>query len=133
MDSYATISHFIAQAPAGSTQDQGQGSGSLPIIMMVLMFVMMYFLLIRPQRKQQKEHQLRIAALKIGDKIVTSSGIHGLVSNVKDSTITVKIADNVKVEMEKTAVASVTKKSEKTESEPVEPVEPEAEVTQAKR
>ena len=89
------------------------------LLMMVLMFVMMYFLLIRPQRKQQKEHQARIAALKIGDKIITSGGIHGLVANVKETTVVVKVADNVKIEMEKSAVANVTKKSDR-ESAPAD-------------
>ncbi|MGK0188664.1 MAG: preprotein translocase subunit YajC [Verrucomicrobiales bacterium] len=105
------LTSFLAQAtpPAG----QSQQSSMFPFIMMILMFVMMYFLLIRPQRKQQKEHQLRLKSLKIGDEVITNGGIHGVVSNVKDSVIKLKVADGVKLDLEKSAVASITKKSDK--------------------
>jgi preprotein translocase subunit YajC len=118
MEILSTITYYLAQAPAG---EPASGGGMLPLVMMVLMFVMMYFLLIRPQRKQQREHRERVAALKIGDKVITSGGIHGLISNVKEATVTVKIADNVKVELEKSAVTGVTKKSDKEPAE--EPAE----------
>ena len=75
----------------------------------VLLFIIMYFLLFRPQMKRQKEQARLISALKTGDRVVTASGIHGMISNVKDRTVIVKIADNVKIEMEKTAIASVVK------------------------
>ena len=75
----------------------------------ILIFVIMYFLLFRPQIKKQKEQARLISTLKTGDHVVTASGIHGMISNVKDRTIIVKIADNVKVEMEKSAVATVLK------------------------
>ena len=101
---------FLAQ---GSPSGQPQGGGSQMMIIMVLMFVMMYFLLIRPQRKQQKEHQERLNSLQIGDEIVTTGGIHGIVSNIKDGIIKLKVADNVKIEMEKSSVASIKKKSDK--------------------
>lgn len=105
---------FLAQAtpPAGSPQ-----SSMMPFIMMILMFVMMYFLLIRPQRKQQKEHQQRLSSLKIGDEVITNGGIHGVVANVREGVIKLKVADNVKLEMEKSAVASITKKSDKGDDE----------------
>jgi len=75
----------------------------------ILIFVIMYFLLFRPQIKRQKEQARLISTLKTGDHVVTASGIHGMISNVKDRTIIVKIADNVKIEMEKSAVATVLK------------------------
>ena len=75
----------------------------------ILIFVIMYFLLFRPQMKRQKEHARLVSALKTGDRVVTASGIHGLISNVKDRTVIVKIADNVKIEMEKSAVTAVVK------------------------
>jgi len=59
--------------------------------------------------RRQKEQAKLVSALKTGDRVVTSSGIHGLISNVKDTTVIVKIADNVKIEMEKTAVTNVVK------------------------
>lgn len=75
------------------------------------MIVIMYYVMIRPQSKRQKEHQRLISSLKTGDRIVTSSGIHGMITNVKDTTVTVKVADNVKIEMEKSAVANVAAKA----------------------
>jgi preprotein translocase subunit YajC len=76
---------------------------------MTLIFVMMYFLLIRPQKKRQMEQQRLVSALKTGDRVVTNAGIHGLISNVKETTVIVKVADNVKIEMEKSAIANVLK------------------------
>ena len=79
------------------------------IVPMTLIFVMMYFLLIRPQKKRQMEQQRLVSALKTGDRVVTNAGIHGLISNVKESTVIVKVADNVKIEMEKSAITNVLK------------------------
>jgi preprotein translocase subunit YajC len=74
--------------------------------------IIFYFIGIRPQARRQKEQQQLISALKTGDRVVTSSGIHGLIANVKESTVIVKVADNVKIEMEKSAIASVAKAAE---------------------
>lgn len=81
----------------------------LPLIIIAVLF---YFLLIRPQQKKQKEHQQLVAAIKTGDKVVTSGGIHGIVANVKETTILLKVADNVKIEMDKAAVITVSKSAE---------------------
>jgi preprotein translocase subunit YajC len=78
--------------------------------MMVLMVVMFYFLLIRPQQRQRKEMAARIASLQSGDKVVTSSGIHGIVHNVKEHTVVVKVAEGTMLEFDKPAIASVSKK-----------------------
>ena len=69
----------------------------------------MYFVLFRPQMRRQKEQRRLISSLKTGDRVVTSAGIHGMITNVKDTTVTVKVADNVKIEMEKSAVTNVVK------------------------
>ena len=74
----------------------------------------MYFVLLRPQMRRQKEQQRLISALKTGDRVVTNGGIHGLISNVKETTVIVKVADNVKIEMEKSAIANVLKETAKT-------------------
>lgn len=79
-------------------------------VMMILMFVMFYFLLIRPQQKQRKEQAARIAALQNGDKVVTSAGIHGIVHNVKDHTVVVKVAEGTMIEFDKLAITVVHKK-----------------------
>ncbi len=76
------------------------------------MFIILYYVMIRPQSKRQKEQQRLIAALKTGDRVVTAAGIHGMITNVKDTTVTVKVADNVKIEMEKSAVTNVLKSVE---------------------
>ena len=81
-----------------------------PLVMMGLMVVMFYFLLIRPQQKQRKEMAARIASLQSGDKVVTTSGIHGIVHNVKDQTVVIKVAEGTMLEFDKAAVASVHKK-----------------------
>lgn len=82
----------------------------LPLIIIAVLF---YFLLIRPQQKKQKEHQKLVSSVKTGDKVVTNAGIHGIVSNVKEATILLKVADNVKIEMDKAAVVTVIKSDEK--------------------
>lgn len=98
----------LAQTTAPATPGVGGGLGGF-IVPMTLMLVIMYFLMIRPQRKRAADQQRLIASMKTGDKVVTSAGIHGLISNVKDTTVIVKVADNVKIEMEKSAVATVIK------------------------
>lgn len=81
----------------------------MPLIIIAVLF---YFLLIRPQQKKQKEHQKLVSGIKTGDKVVTSGGIHGIVANVKETTMLLKVADNVKIEMDKAAVVSVAKSAE---------------------
>jgi len=78
---------------------------------LIFIGVIFYFLLIRPQQKQRKEQQKLIESLKTGDKVITSSGIHGLIANVKERTVLLKVADNVKIEIDKAAVATVVARS----------------------
>lgn len=78
----------------------------LPII---FIFGIFYLLLIRPQQKKQKEHEKMISELKKNDEVVTNGGIHGTIVNVKDATVIVKIDENVKVEVNKSAVAYLKK------------------------
>ena len=87
-------------------------AGANMMVMMAFFFVMMYFLMIRPQQKRQKELAAQIASTKTGDKVVTSGGIHGIIANVKDKTFTLKVADNVKIEIDKSAISTVTKSAE---------------------
>ncbi len=97
---------LLAQAASPAPAGPNPLASFVPII---LIFVIMYFLLFRPQMRRQKEQAALVSALKTGDRVVTASGIHGLISNVKERTVIVKIADNVKIEMEKSAVTSVVK------------------------
>jgi len=81
------------------------------ILMYVLIFFIFYFLLIRPQKKQQDEHKKMVASLKKNDEVITAGGIHGTVTNVKEQTITLKIDDNVKVEVQKNSITSLKRKA----------------------
>jgi preprotein translocase subunit YajC len=74
-------------------------------------FIIFYFILIRPQQKKQAEHQKMISELKKNDEVVTAGGIHGVVVHVKDSTVVLKIADEVKIEIQKSSVSSLKKSS----------------------
>ena len=101
----------MAPPPAG-TEANPTGQMMQMIGMFAVMGVMFYFLLIRPQSKQRKEHENLLKNLKTGDRVLTSGGIYGIVTNVKEKTVLIKIADNVKVEIVKSAVTGVTPKSE---------------------
>ncbi len=81
-----------------------------PLMLMFLMIVMFYFLLIRPQQRQRKELAARIASLQTGDKVVTTAGIHGIVHNLKEHTVVVKVAEGTMIEFDKPAIATVQKK-----------------------
>lgn len=90
-----------ASAPA---QGQGGMGGYSGILMMVLIFVVFYFFMIRPQTKKQKEIKAQREAMKQGDKVVTSGGIYGKIRDIKENTITVEIADNVRITVDKNSV-----------------------------
>ena len=79
------------------------------IVMVVLMFVMMYFIVIRPQRKRQQDHQKLMDSLAVGDHVVMNGGEHGIVTSMQEKTIKVRVAENVKIEYDRGAVASVSK------------------------
>jgi preprotein translocase subunit YajC len=89
-------------------QEGGSPFGGI-MIPMLLMLVMMYFIMIRPQQKKQKEQKNLIDGLKIGDEIITAGGIHGIVANKSDRTVTVKVQDGVKIKFEKASVTQVFK------------------------
>jgi len=90
------ISVLSAQDAAGAAKQPSVIMQMLPI---AVIFVVFYFLLIRPQSKQRKKHAEFLSAIKKGDEVVTSSGIIGTVNHVGDKIVTVEIADNVKVKM----------------------------------
>ena len=88
----------------------GGGIGSF-FVPLIFIFIIMYFVMIRPQKKRQEQQQKLVASLKTGDRVVTNSGIHGLISNVKETTVLVKVADNVKIEIDKSAITNVLKEA----------------------
>lgn len=97
--------------PVVAEQAPGGGGFPIQILFFGLFFAAMWFLLIAPQRKKQKEHEKMIKALSSGDEILTAGGIFGIVTNVKDDRLVVRIADGTKVEIGRSFVQSVTKKS----------------------
>ncbi|MDB6168894.1 MAG: preprotein translocase, YajC subunit [Verrucomicrobia bacterium] len=106
----------LAEAPSLLAQAAPGGSGGLMggggmIIFYGLLFVAMYFLMIAPQRKKQKELEKMIASLGTGDEIVTTGGIYGTITNVKDDRFVVRIADNTKIEIGKAFIGTVVGKS----------------------
>lgn len=89
-------------APAGAT-----GSPLQFPIMMVLLFAIMYFMMIRPQRRREKERKEMIASVKSGSRVLMTSGIMGQVTNVKEQTLVIRISENTKVEAVRSAIAQV--------------------------
>jgi preprotein translocase subunit YajC len=93
----------VAYAMGGSP---GGGAGGLMgLLPILLMFVIFYFLLIRPQQKQARKHQDFIKGLKVGDRVTTTGGIHGEVKGLTETTITLEIADKVRVKVTRSAVS----------------------------
>ena len=81
--------------------------------MIVLMIIMFYFLLIRPQKKQRQEQEARVAALSKGDKVITIGGMHGIVHSISKETVTIKLSEGVFVPFNKSAIATTQSKSNK--------------------
>ena len=96
------ISSAFAQAPAG-----GGDAGMMNILFIVLMFVIIYFLMIRPQMKRAKEHRSMLDALQKGDEVITAGGVLGRVSKMGDAYVTIEIAPNTEVSVQKAAVQTV--------------------------
>ncbi|MCM8779804.1 MAG: preprotein translocase subunit YajC [Candidatus Omnitrophica bacterium] len=85
-------------------------SGLYNLIFPALLFIIIYFLIIKPQRQQQKEHQKMLGNLAKNDEVITSGGIHGTVVNIKDKTVIIRVDDNVRLELEKNCIVQVAKK-----------------------
>ena len=83
---------------------QAQGSSLSMWIMLALIFLVMWFFMIRPQRKQQKELEAMRNSLKKGDKVITAGGIYGIVAEVDERTVLMKVDDNVKIRVDKTSI-----------------------------
>lgn len=89
----------------------GQSMNMTFILQFVLIIVVFYFLLFRPQKKAQDAHKKMIASLKKNDEVITSGGIHGTIMNVKDHTVILKVDDNVKVEIQKSGITTMKRKA----------------------
>ncbi len=98
---------LLAQAPAAPT-----GNPLMQFLPIIFIFAAMYFFMIAPQRKKQKEHQKMLQALSPGDEIVTTGGVYGTVTGVKDDRFIVRVADATKIELGKSFVHAVVKKAD---------------------
>ena len=98
------IAYAMGQGGAGAPGGSGGFASFSPLI---LMFVIFYFLLIRPQQKKTKEHRQMVDNLKTGDRIITSGGLHGRVTGVTESALTVEIAEKVRVKVNRASVTAL--------------------------
>jgi preprotein translocase subunit YajC len=101
------LDFFIASAYAQDAAPQGGLMSFLPLI---IIFIIFYFLLIRPQMKRAKEHRKLVADLAVGDEVVTNGGLLGRITKVGESFLTVELTDNVQIKLQRHAVASVVPK-----------------------
>jgi preprotein translocase subunit YajC len=83
----------------------------------IIIFVIFYFMLIRPQKAKEKEHQKMLSGLSKNDEVVTTGGIHGTVVNVKEKTVSLRVDDNVKIEVEKSCIGYLKKKGQPQQQE----------------
>ena len=90
----------------------GQGSGLSAFVPLILMFAIFYFLLIRPQQKKSKQHKAMLGAVRKGDKVITSGGLHGEITGLTEDAVTMEIAPKVRVKVSRGAIAGVLKKGE---------------------
>lgn len=104
-------------AMAGGPAAQGSGGGAGMFVPLIILVAIFYFMIIRPQQRKDKERKAMIERIKSGDRIMFSGGILGTVSNVKESTLMVKVSDKVKVEVARAAVSKVLDKGEKASTE----------------
>jgi preprotein translocase subunit YajC len=101
--------NFLAYAMGGGGAGGagGQGGGIGAFLPLILMFAIFYFLLIRPQQKKAKQHKQLLAALKKGDRVVSSGGLHGVVTGLTDEVVTMEIAPKVRVKVSRGSIAGI--------------------------
>ena len=98
-------------------QQAAGGGGGLPMLLPLLLIPVLYFLMIRPQQKRQKQWQQMLGAIKTGDRVTTAGGIRGIILSIKDDVMVIRVApDGVKLEVAKSAIAAVTTQDESTGS-----------------
>lgn len=100
----ADLAHAMSQSPGGSG-----GSSALltQVVFFAAIFAIFYFLLIRPQQRQKRDREQMLSAIKKGDRVVTSSGMHGTVIGLNEHTVTLRVADQVKLEFDRGAIGRI--------------------------
>lgn len=101
-----SIAYAMGQTGQGEPSGGGQ-SFLVNMLPLILIFVIFYFLLIRPQQKKQKDLRQLLENLKKGDKVITQGGIYGMIEYLSQSTVTLKVAENVKIKVSRSAIAGV--------------------------
>ena len=96
---------YAASAPPGGAG--GPAAFVQPLIIFGAMFAIFYFIVLRPQQRQKAERERMLAAVKKGDRVVTTSGMHGTVVSLAEHTVTLRVADQVKIEFDRTAIGRV--------------------------
>ena len=97
------VAYAAAQSPGGG----GAGSIATQLVFFAAIFAIFYFLLIRPQQKQRREREEMLRAVKRGDRVVTSGGLHGTVAGLDEHTVTVRVADQVKLVFDRSAIGRI--------------------------
>jgi preprotein translocase subunit YajC len=98
---------FASLIPVATAAPGGAGAGMGTLLFPIILIAIMYFLMIRPQMKRQKEHKAMLEKIVKGDEVITSGGIAGLVTDIGDNFLTVEIADNVRIRVQKGAIGNV--------------------------
>ncbi len=106
---------MVDWAYAGAAPPDGGGVGSVmtQLLFFAAIFAIFYFLLIRPQQKQKRERETMLRAVKKGDRVVTTGGLHGTVVSLAEHTVTLKVADQVRVDLDRSAVGRIVAPSDK--------------------
>jgi len=101
------MSFFISDAIAAAEGAPAQADGTFSLVMIAAIFVLFYFMLIRPQNKRAKEHRDLVGNLKKGDEIITSGGLLAKVTNIDEQYIKASIAEGIEIKMQRSAVSAV--------------------------
>jgi preprotein translocase subunit YajC len=103
------LNTIIAMAPSGNG---GGGSFISTIIMFGAIFLIFYFMIIRPQQKRAKDREKMLSNIQKGDKVVTSGGLHGVIAGLDEKTVLLQVGDNVKLKFERSAISSIVSSKE---------------------
>jgi len=101
------MSLFVANAHAQAAGRQAQGFDTFSFVFLIGLFVMFYFIAIRPQRKRQKEHADMVSALEKGNEVITTSGILGKITRLEDNFVVLQVADNVELKFQRSYINAV--------------------------
>ncbi|MBW1716214.1 MAG: preprotein translocase subunit YajC [Deltaproteobacteria bacterium] len=96
----------------GGAGGAGGGGGLGAFLPLIIIFAIFYFLLIRPQQRKAKQHKQLLADLRKGDRVVSSGGLHGLITGISDDLLTVEISPKVRVKISRSSIAGVVRRSE---------------------